>query len=250
MIRLAVLILCAIPTVAMAQSTPRSGYEFLSDGTKQLQDDDFLNPGFFIVPRGETLWETEGPNGESCVGCHGAAQEAMRGVATRYPQVDDDLGLINLEQRINDERTRRMAAAPFAYESEDLLALTTYVATQSRGMDMAVETTGPARPYWERGRDFYETRRGQLNLACTHCHVDHVGDKLRGDVISEGQVNGFPIFRLIWNEMGSRHRMFAWCNDAVRAEPYALGSQEYLELELYVASRGTGLQIETPAVRR
>lgn len=250
MIRLAVLILCAIPSVATAQSTPRSGYEFLSDGTKQLQDDDFLNPGFFIMPRGEALWDAEGPNGESCAGCHGAAQEAMRGVATRYPQVDDDLGLINLEQRINDERTRRMAAAPFEYESEDLLALTTYVATQSRGMDMAVETTGPARPYWERGRDFYETRRGQLNLACTHCHVDHVGDKLRGDVISEGQVNGFPIFRLIWNEMGSRHRMFAWCNDAVRAEPYALGSQEYLELELYVASRGTGLQIETPAVRR
>jgi L-cysteine S-thiosulfotransferase len=74
--------------------------------------------------------------------------------------------------------------------------------------------------------------------------------RLRGDLISQGQVNGFPIYRLLWRKMASRHRMFEWCNTSVRAKPFPLGSQEYLSLELYVAWRGRGMLIESPAVRR
>jgi sulfur-oxidizing protein SoxA len=44
--------------------------------------------------------------------------------------------------------------------------------------------------------------------------------------------------------------MFQWCNVSVRAEPYALGSPEYLSLELYTAWRSSGLPVETPAARR
>jgi sulfur-oxidizing protein SoxA len=35
----------------------------------------------------------------------------------------------------------------------------------------------------------------------------------------------------------------------VRAEPYADGAAEYVELELYLAWRARGLPVETPAVR-
>jgi L-cysteine S-thiosulfotransferase len=44
--------------------------------------------------------------------------------------------------------------------------------------------------------------------------------------------------------------MFAWCNEAVRAEPYAPGLQEYVDLELFERWRGRGLIVEAPAVRR
>jgi sulfur-oxidizing protein SoxA len=44
--------------------------------------------------------------------------------------------------------------------------------------------------------------------------------------------------------------MFEWCNTSVRAEPYPLGSDEYVDLELYLAWRGRGLPVETPAIRR
>ena len=67
------------------------------------------------------------------------------------------------------------------------------------------------------------------------------------------QAMGRPIeesYRELWQTMGSTHRMFVWCNEAVRAEPYALGSQEYVDLELYERWRARGLPIETPAVRR
>jgi sulfur-oxidizing protein SoxA len=35
----------------------------------------------------------------------------------------------------------------------------------------------------------------------------------------------------------------------IRAEPYTRGSDEFKALELYVASRGAGLDVETPSVR-
>jgi sulfur-oxidizing protein SoxA len=230
----------------------KSGYLFLSAGTRALQDDDFQNPGMFAIERGRASWErVEGSAGLSCASCHADAARSMRGVAARYPLIDPASGqLLNLELRINDERRRRLAAPPFAHESEDMLALSAFLAFQSRGLPMSVVVDGAAKPYFDRGKAFYLERRGQLDLACSQCHDDRVGAMLRGDVISQGQVNGFPIYRLSWRAMASRHRLFEWCNTSVRAEPYAHGSPEYLALELYMAWRGRGLGIETPAVRR
>ncbi|MGC5198850.1 hypothetical protein, partial [Aphanothece microscopica] len=113
----AVLVLCLLALPVGAQEpAPVSGYDFLDPATRQLQDDDFLNPGFFAVERGAALWaRAEGATGKSCADCHGAAADSMRGVAARYPAVDAATGaLMNLEARINDERTRRMQAEPLA----------------------------------------------------------------------------------------------------------------------------------------
>ncbi|HSF65751.1 MAG TPA: sulfur oxidation c-type cytochrome SoxA [Paracoccaceae bacterium] len=248
---LALWLLLALP-VAAQDPAPVSGYDFLDAGTRALQDDDFLNPGFFAVERGAALWrQADGATGQSCADCHGDGPEAMRGVAARYPLVDAQTGaLMNLELRINDERVRRLQAEPLALDSDEMIALTAWLSFQSRGMPMQVTIDAAARPFFDRGRDYYFQRRGQLDLACTHCHDGLVGQKLRGDTISEGQINGFPIYRILWREMGSRHRMFEWCNTSLRAEPHAPGSPEYLELELYLAWRGRGLPIEAPAVRR
>ncbi len=230
----------------------KSGYLYMDKDTQALQDDDFQNPGMFAVDRGRQLWnETAGTAGKSCASCHGDAATSMRGVAARYPVYDPETkGLLNLELRINRERIARMGAPAFEYESQDMLALTAFISYQSRGMPMEVKIDGPAAPFFEQGKEFYFTRRGQLNLSCHQCHDQRAGKKLRGDLMDQGQINGFPIYRLIWREVGSRHRMFQWCNTSLRAEPYALGSPEYLALELYVAWRGRGLPIETPAVRR
>ena len=175
----------------------------------------------------------------------------MQGVAARYPAFDAPAGrVLNLEQRINSCRTERQQAPPFAYESRELLALTAYIASQSRGLPIQVAIDGPARPFFEAGRDFFLVRQGQLNLACRHCHEDHWGKRLRGNPISQGHGNGYPIYRLEWQTLGSLHRRLRSCNIGVRAEPYAYGSQEYVNLELFLAWRARGLKIETPAVRR
>ena len=230
---------------------PLSGYHYMGEQVRALQDDEFLNPGLFAIEHGVELWSTPmGTKGNSCLSCHEDASESMRGVAARYPQFDEELGsLVNLEARINEMLTAYMDAPAFPQESDELLSLTAFVAHQSQGIPIDVDVSGEAERYWQEGQEFYTQRRGQLNLSCNQCHDDLAGFNLRGDRISQGHVNGFPVYRLMWNSMGSRHRMFRWCNWAVRAEPYELGSAEYLSLELYLAWRSRGLPIEAPAVR-
>jgi sulfur-oxidizing protein SoxA len=72
---------------------------------------------------------------------------------------------------------------------------------------------------------------------------------IRANLLSQGQSNGFPTYRLKWQKPGSIHRRFRGCNKQVRAQPYAYGSDEYTNLELFLAWKGRGLPVETPAVR-
>jgi L-cysteine S-thiosulfotransferase len=230
----------------------RSGYAFLSEENRQLQNDEFANPGMLWVEKGRELWKAvDGPASKSCASCHQDAERSMRGLRAQYPKFDSRRKkLINLEQRINRCRETHLRAKPYPYESEPLLALTTFVGFQSRGMPVDVQINGPAQPFFEAGKAFFMRRRGQLDLACTQCHDQNAGQRLPGEVVSQGQSNGFPIYRHLWQTLGSAHRMFAWCNTAVRAEPFSYGSDEYVNLELYLAWRGRELSVETPAVRR
>jgi len=113
-----------------------------------------------------------------------------------------------------------------------------------------VRVDGPAAASFARGRAAYHQRIGQLDLSCADCHQRSEGRRLHGETISQGQINGFPTYRQLWEGAASTHRMFAWCNAAVRAEPRPAGSQDYVDLELYVRWRGQGLPVETPAVRK
>lgn len=230
----------------------RSGYTYLSEENKQLQDDTFGNPGMLWVERGGELWEqTQGSSQKSCASCHADAATSMHGVRTQFPRFDPGWNkLINLEQQINRCREEQLQATAYPYESEELLALSAFVSFQSRGLQVHVNVDGPAKPFFEAGKAFFMRRRGQLDMACQHCHDTHAGQRLRGDVISQGQINGFPIYRHTWQTLGSAHHMFAWCNTAIRAEPLAYGADDYVNLELYLAWRGRGLPVETPAVRR
>lgn len=233
------------------QQAIRSASEFLSPTLKLEQSDTVLNRGMLWADHGAKLWdEPAGDTQVACSGCHGAA-ESMRGAATRYPAVDTaSAKLLNLEGRINSCRERNQRATPLAYESEPLLALTLLVAHQSRGLPLQVEIDGRAKPYFEAGRAFYTERQGQLDLACRQCHDDNVGRKLRGDTISSGIGTGYPAYRLEWEGLGSLHRRLQACQAGVRAVELAPGSTEHMSLELYLAWRATGMNIEAPAIRR
>src|SRR5215471_319429 len=139
---LAAMLLATIPLRAgeIPQDQRRSGYSFMGPDSKAMQDDDTTNPGMLWVLDGEALWKEKlGASNKSCADCHGDARANMKGVAARYPAFDKALGRpIDLEQRINLERTRHQEAPPLVYESRDLLALTAFVARQSRGMAIAV----------------------------------------------------------------------------------------------------------------
>jgi len=238
--------------MSLVPAHKRSGATYQAEQTRAMQADPMGNPGLLWVSQGEELWRAVPANGApACAGCHRDAKASMRGVAARHPAIDGASGrLLNLEGRINACRERHQHVTALAWESDELLALTAYVARQSLGMPVTVSIDGPARPWFERGRDFYATRQGQLNLACRHCHQDNAGRHLRGDRLSQGHGNGYPAYRLEWQTMGSLHRRLKACSAGVRAVMFDYGSDEYLALELFLAWRATGLSVETPAVRR
>ena len=174
----------------------------------------------------------------------------MKGVAARHPAYDKSLGRpVDLEQRINLCRVNHQQATPFAPESRELLALTAFVAQQSRGMPIETTEDPQLEPFVAKGRELFMQRQGQLNLGCTNCHDDNWDKKLAGSPITQAHPTGYPIYRLEWQSLGSLQRRLRACITGIRAQAYDFGAPELVELELYLMSRARGMKMETPAVR-
>ncbi|WP_241911845.1 sulfur oxidation c-type cytochrome SoxA [Telmatospirillum siberiense] len=218
---------------------------------RAMQDDDMTNPASLWQRDGETLWaEPIGEAGRSCADCHGDAASSMRGVAARYPAFDRTMNRpIDLEQRINHCRTAYQKAGPLAFESHDLLALSTHVARQSRGLPIAIENSKALHPFLAMGRSLFHERQGQLNLSCAQCHDDNAGRSLGGATIPQAHPTGYPLYRLEWQGVGSLQRRLRNCMSGMRAAPYAFGAEAFVDLELYLMWRANGMPMESPAVR-
>jgi sulfur-oxidizing protein SoxA len=243
-----------VPFLFAAEIPPdqrRSGFSFMSPDTHAIQNDDTANPGMLWVLDGEALWKSKaGAAGKACTDCHSDAEASMRGVAARYPAFDKTLGRpVNLEQRINLCRTQHQQATPLAYESRDLLALTAFVAKQSRGMPIETGSDPQLTPFVASGRELFMRRQGQLNLSCANCHDDNWDKRLAGSAVTQAHPTGYPLYRLEWQSLGSLQRRLRACIFGIRAQPYDIGAPELVELELYLMSRARGMPIETPAVR-
>ncbi|WP_299869597.1 sulfur oxidation c-type cytochrome SoxA [uncultured Roseobacter sp.] len=227
-----------------------SGWHFRGTETRAMQADDFDNPGMIFVEQAEEVWNTvDGSEGKSCASCH-EDPENMAGVRPVYPKYNEAAGEVRtLEMQINDCRENRMGAETWKYTGGDMVNMTALLASVSRGMPVNVAIGGPAQSTWEAGKELYYTRTGQLELACANCHEDNYGNMIRADHLSQGQINGFPVYRLKNTKLNAAHARFKGCIRDTRAETYSPGSPEFIALELYVASRGNGLSVEGPSIR-
>ena len=253
------LLLGFLPAVAseIAPAERRSAYADMTRETKAMQDDDTANPAMLAVLDGEALWNRkEGASQRSCADCHGDGVVSMKGVAARYPAFDaasggggDRGGPVDLEERINSERSVRQGAPRWRFESEDLLALAAYIALQSRGEPIAPPTDARLATFIAAGRDLFNRRQGQLNLSCALCHDDNWGKRLAGNIVPQGHPTGYPIYRLEWQSIGSLQRRLRNCISGMRAETPEYGAADYVNLELYLMQRAAGMPLESPAVR-
>jgi L-cysteine S-thiosulfotransferase len=254
-VTVAILVGVVIGASAISAEIPlserKSGYDFMGPDTRAMQDDDTTNPAMLWVLDGEALWKRKaGAANKSCADCHGDAATSMKGVVARYPAFDAARGRpIDLEQRVNICRADRQQATPLPFEGKELLALTAYIGRQSRGMPIEIADDDRTKPFIEAGRDLFNRRQGQLNLSCAQCHDDNWGQKLAGAPVPQGHATGYPLYRLEWQALGSLQRRLRNCIVGMRAEPYAFGAPEYVDLELYLMWRARGMKVETPAVR-
>jgi len=229
----------------------QSGWRFRTEETQALEMDDFDNPAMIFVDEARDMWtKVDGSAGKSCASCHGDVEDSMAGIRAHMPKWNADANdLWSLENYINDCRTNRMGAEAWKWTGSDMTAMTALIGLQSRGMPLEPDISGPAHEWWEKGKEMYYTRYGQLELSCANCHEDNYGNMIRADHLSQGQINGFPTYRLKNTKLNSIHARFKGCVRDTRAETFKPGSAEFRALELYVAWRGTGLSVETPSVR-
>ena len=239
----ALLAIGAAPALG-ADPPRRSGFDDMTPQLQAMQRDDASNPAMLWVQEGAAMW-TRG-----CTRCHGDAATSMKGVAARYPSFDAATNKpITLGQRINQCIAMRQQSPALAPESDAMLAIESFVASQSRGQAIAPPSDARLQPYRERGEQLYRRRMGQLDFSCAQCHDGHAGQRLGGSTIPQAHPTGYPMYRLEWQGMASLQRRLRSCMTGVRAEPFAYGAIEFTELELYLTQRAAGMKVETPAVR-
>ena len=227
-----------------------SGWHYREDETRDLQRDDFDNPGMVYVDRGLDLWNSAiGANGESCASCH-EGPESMTGLRAVTPRVDEKTGaLMTVENYIDACVTERMGLESWKWTGDEMKDMLALISMQSRGMPVNAAIDGAVAPFWEKGKELYYTRFGQLEMSCASCHEDNQGKFIRADHLSQGQINGFPTYRLKDAGILSAQQRFVGCVRDTRAETFKPNSDELKALELFVASRGNGLSVEGVSVR-
>ncbi len=245
------LALLAFISGAVHAEPPRSGYAYLTPESRAMQDDDFENPGMVSVEQGAVLFAAAGENGKSCTSCHaGDASGLDPARIARYPVYNDaEQRPLTLRDRIRNCWTGALGNPPLAYTGPQAIALESFVRNLARGQVVNVDFSGPLLSHYEAGKKLYYTRFGQLDMSCNLCHDDHAGQHLRGQLLSQGQTNGFPEYRLAKGNITGLHQRMKQCFVKFRAVPFPAGSDELIDLEVFLAARGNGLKIETPAVR-
>ncbi|MEE9332823.1 MAG: sulfur oxidation c-type cytochrome SoxA [Granulosicoccaceae bacterium] len=230
-----------------------SGWHYRTPETRELETDTFQNSGYLGIEQGEEIWNTvEGTEGKSCASCHGDASESMATVGATFPKWHAKMNKpTNVELQINYCRTENMGAEAYKFDKGGQKPLTAYIKNQSLGKPVELDLTqGDMQAWFDKGKETYYKRTGQLNLSCASCHEKNNGNYIRADHLSQGNVNGFPTYRLKQNKLISIHNRFRGCIRDTRAEYPAAFSDELMGLEVYVTWRGTGLSVETPAVRQ
>lgn len=227
-------------------------YAIDQDARNQWQEIEEFPPYEFAVEEGAELWVEKFADGNSYSDCFNGSNVAFR---QTYPKFDNDTGeVITLEQAINQCREKH-GQKSLQYGGEQLLALTAFIAFESRGepFNITVPVDDPrALAAYEEGKRFYYSKRGQLNFSCADCHVVSAGQYVRADRLSAslGHPTHFPVYRAKFGNMLSLHQRVAGCIRDVRARPFELQSREYRNLEYFLTYMSNKLPANGPGARK
>ena len=200
------------------------------------------------IDSGQAAYEKPFANGKSYADCFGDG--AVRG---QYPYWDAERKeVITLELAINECRAEN-DEEPLKYNKGKMADISAYMSYASRGQSIDVKIPDDdAMAAYERGKEFYYRKRGQLNFSCFDCHGSGAGSYVRADKLSPayGHTSHFPVYRSKWGGMGTLHRRFGGCNKQVRAKAFKPQSQEYRELEFFLTYMSNGLDYNGPGARK
>ncbi len=226
-------------------------YALDENAREQWEQIEEFPPYEFAVENGELLFNRPFANGSTYSECF---DNQGPGVRQLYPRFDAERGeVITLELAINLCREVNGESA-YSYNSDELNSLSAYMAWTSRGnkIDVVIPNDPGALAAYESGKQFYYSKRGQLNFACSDCHVISAGLYVRADHLSAslGHPSHFPVYRSKFGKMISLHSRFYGCVRDVRAKPFEEQSVEYRNLEYFLTYMSNGLIVNGPGARK
>ncbi|WP_342725924.1 sulfur oxidation c-type cytochrome SoxA [Bradyrhizobium sp. B097] len=225
-------------------------YSMNEDLHKQWEEKEQFPPYEFSLEAGKEMFSTPFKNGKTYADCF---PNQGIGIRQNYPYFDEKEGkVVTLELALNRCREAN-GEAPFSYVKDDMAALTAYMAFTSRGkpMDIKIPDDPRALEAYQKGKEYFYTRRGQLNFSCATCHIQSPGERIRAEVLAPalGILNAMPIYRSEWSGMGTTSRRFTTCNSQIRGVPLNPQDDEYRNLEYYLSYVSNGLPISGPGAR-
>ena len=196
------------------------------------------------------MFETPFKNGKTYADClpNGGKQ-----IAGNYPMFDEAKGkVVTLEDVVNDCRVAN-GEEPYKYNDMKTMGLLqAYLRSLSDGMIMNVKVEGPrATAAYEEGKKIFFSRKGQLNFACSSCHVQNAGVRLRSELISPviGQATHWPVYRG-GDNLFDLQRRYEGCFKSVRAVSPPQGSTALNDLEYFHSALSNGLPMKANVFRK
>jgi len=214
-----------------------------------------------ILAIGKKRWERKFKDGKSFAHCF---PNGGKRIAAAYPQYDAKSKLVvTLEMALN--RCLQLHGEP-EIEIGNLSAmgpLSAYARNLSEGQRIAVRVATPAaKAKFDAGKALFSRRIGQSNYACASCHVWQAGGvlgapvpgmpaELKPAVISPvvGQAAAWPRLQP-GGTVRTLQMQFQQCMQRSGAEPFALASEEFNNLEYFHSYLSNGLPIRTLTTQR
>lgn len=205
-------------------------------------------PYEFALDAGKALVGENFADGSNLIDCLGAEPVA------RHPYFSNETGkIVTLGSAVN-ACLKKHGKKKLSYQQQALQEIIAYLSFLERDKrrSMVSPSGAAALAAYERGKAYFYTKRGQLNLSCADCHMKSVGKHLREQTLMPviGAINHFPIYSLRAGGLGSLHQRFVGCIEQVRGESPVLESQAFRELEYFLALMANGLPLMAPMTQR
>lgn len=260
----ATLALCAGAASAQGNATT----DAIAKYREMLQDG---NPAELFEMKGEELWKQKrGPKNVSLEQCDlGKGPGVLKGAFTELPRYFADTGrVMDLETRLihcmttlqgfNEAELYKAAPSIGKGEGANLVAITTYVATQSKGMRFNLPfNTEQEKTMYEVGKRLFFQRGGPHDFACSTCHgVD--GGRIRLQDLpnltkNPGDGVGFaawPAYRVSNSQMWTMQKRLNDCYRQQRFPEPKFGSDATIALSVYMGVNSKGSESIVPAIKR
>ena len=223
---------------------------FSADAKSQFDSIMDFAPFLDVIEHGKRLWEKAFANGKTFAGCF---PDGGRNAAGTYPRYDANQGrVVTFEMALNQCLDANSEAQLDYADMKTMGVLTAYARTLSDGMRMNIKVEGPeALAKYAAGKQFFFARQGQLDFACASCHLQNAGKILRTEILSPtiGQATHWPVFRG-GDRLNTLQARYKRCMEQVRAQPPAIGSEAFNNLEYFHSYLSNGLPMHASVYRK